>query len=88
MNKINYYLVVSREYRVTIPILDDGSGPDEYCREIAYVSAGDVKEAKIIGLKMMRKMPDARHWIDDGENPFKGMEVHKITKYHYEKAAQ
>ena len=71
------YYVVTPEYEVTMQILDFGEGPKEPCRDVVEVEANTKREAKIKGLKELRKIQ--RGWInwyrDTDTNPFTGLRV-------------
>lgn len=71
------YYVISPEYGETIPILDDGTGPMEYGCDVVVVNARTKREAKIIGVKAMRKKQQG--WFgwcgSEYGNPFAGIKV-------------
>lgn len=78
------YLVVSPQYEVTIPILDDGTGPTEYCSDAVLVNAKSKREA----IKLAVKSPEFRQWVKDAReaecNPFIGIKAYDYdqTKEH------
>ncbi len=67
------YIVVTPEYSTVIPILDDGSGPIEYGRDVWEGEADNMKEAKIKAIKSI----EFRRWVkearSDNRNPFSGL---------------
>ena len=70
-----HYNVISPEIHTTIPILDDGSGPEEHFCCFVSVDAPNEREAKILALKdaLMR---DWVQWArDENKNPFSGLIV-------------
>lgn len=70
------WMVISPEYGKTVPILDDGSGPEEFGSDVVVVEAVNKREALLFGLRLMRKeYPRGWHNSDAGENPFRGMKV-------------
>jgi hypothetical protein len=69
------YIVVGPEYGRIIPVLDDGSGPLEYERDVVTVCAQTAREAKVLGVQLLRKQYYLQHYTD--ENPFKGVKVSK-----------
>jgi len=74
------YSVVSGEMSEVVPILDDGSGPEEYFRDYVEVLAHEPIEAKAkaIRTKAFRKW---REWQKDGdESPYIGLTVRRLTQ--------
>ena len=78
------YMVVTPEYEVVVPTLDDGSGPMEPTCDVLEVEASNAREAKIMAVREWRRMQhDGRwrqaHWIADqqsnGASPFTGLQV-------------
>lgn len=74
---MSLYYVISPEYDVVIPVLDFGIGPSEPNRDVVQVEAHNKRDAKILGLKELRKLP--KGWInwhrDRQSNPFVGLIV-------------
>ena len=69
----HWYAVSSAEYSYVDVILDDGTGPIEYCRCFVYAKATNAKRAKIIALKWFRhNSSEWRNYCNEG-NPFTGM---------------
>lgn len=61
------------------PVLDDGSGPTDYWRDVLYVRASSAQRAKALFIRAFRRRcgPSAWRkapWLTDG-NPFAGMLV-------------
>ena len=79
---MNRYYVISPTYYYHEPILDDGSGPDEPACDVVEVEAHTKREAKIRGLKELRKIH--KGWInwhrDSDANPFTGLKVELIEE--------
>jgi hypothetical protein len=77
------YIVVSRELSAVDVILDDGTGPLEYWREVLYVRARSRRAAKGLAVKTWRRRRSRswRHygWLDDGASPFTGMHAHEAA---------
>ena len=70
------YLVVSPEVGVMIPVLDDGSGPIEYGRDVALVRTSlGPREAKVAAVALWRRGLISSDWIHDAECPFAGVTV-------------
>ena len=70
-----HYNVISPEMHVTIPILDDGTGPEEYFACFVSVDAKNKREAKSLALKDVL-MSDWIQWArDNNQNPFSGLKV-------------
>ena len=69
------YLVVSPLISVTIPVMDDGSGPEEVYRCVVKVAAPNKREA----IKSAVKSPEMRDWVnlrrEDGASPFIGLKA-------------
>ena len=74
------YYVVTPQYGQTIPILDDGSGPEEWDADVIEVEARTKRAAIIKGVKLMlmgnrREHRWCRDCRRDGMNPFKGVKA-------------
>ena len=71
------YLVISPEYQLLMPILEDGTGPTESTCDVVEVEAQNKRQACILGLRELKKIP--RGWInwyrDSDSNPFVGLKV-------------
>lgn len=77
------YVVVSAECHARDVILDDGTGPEEYWRDVVYVFARDTRRAKVLALRWFRRQYGriawrGRYYLCD-ENPFKGMKVERYS---------
>ena len=72
------YYVIGPEWGQVVPVLDDGSGPTEYGRDVVPVEAPDEQTAKVIGIRLMRE--DSRSYLSryGDENPFTGLYVQEI----------
>ena len=68
------YYVVGPAYEYVEPILDDGSGPTEIAHDVVEVEADNAQDARVLGVKLLKKEPMLRGWSD--ENPFKGVKVY------------
>ena len=79
---MTHYLVVTPERCAVYPILDDGTGPMEYWRDVVTVDALNKREAR----KMAVQSPELAGWVDerrgDDMNPFTGLEVEDMTCPH------
>ena len=77
------YAVISPEYDEVVPVLDYGEGPIERGADVVMVEARNKREAKILGLKELRKLP--KGWInrhrDRQSNPFVGLTVEEVPEY-------
>lgn len=84
------WVVVSPTYWVTEPILDDGSGPGEPASDFVYVFSRSAVRAKVLAVRAWRRLKRMRwcgglpkalryyrvgEWLDEGENPFRGVRV-------------
>lgn len=70
-------MVCTPTYWVTIPILDDGTGPSEPCADVVCVSAVNRRRAKVEGVRSLRQLyPDG--YLTDVECPFTGLVVEEM----------
>lgn len=69
------WTVVSGEYSYVEPVLDYGEGPTYYTCDVVEVEAENKKQAKVFGLREMRKQHPRGFVSVYDENPFKGMKV-------------
>jgi hypothetical protein len=76
---VKRYHVVTPEYGTTIPILDDGTGPEEYGCDVIEVEATNKRAAIVEGVKRMlkggREFKWCRNQRSDGCNPFAGVKA-------------
>jgi hypothetical protein len=80
MRNGNWFLVASREYSYVEPVLDDGSGPTEYTRDVIYVYANGKRRVRVLALRAFRRKYARRNrpdYLADG-HPFKGMLVQRM----------
>lgn len=82
MKRGRCYLVASAQYSYVEPVLDDGSGPTEYARDVIYVCARSAKRARVLALRAFRRLyrrrPSKRpDYLTDGM-PFKGMTAERV----------
>jgi hypothetical protein len=70
---MNRYLVCSREYSYCEPVTDEGQGPWVPVRDVVAVEARNRREARVLGLRQLRKLRSFYQWCDSSENPFAGM---------------
>jgi hypothetical protein len=74
-------MVVSAEHGEVVPILDDGTGPMEYGRDVVYVTAASEREAKHVGLRAFRLWWNRRgHYDRDYDCPWNGMEGRRLGR--------
>ena len=69
------YLIVGPEYGTVEPILDDGTGPMEYQSDVLEVEALSKPDAKVLGIKLLRKIRRGHLDRCRDENPFAGVKV-------------
>ena len=74
------YYVVTPQYGTTIPILDDGTGPEEYGADVIEVEAPNKRAAVTEGVKRMlagsrKEFRWCRDQRSDGVNPFAGVKA-------------
>jgi hypothetical protein len=76
------WLVVSREYGVVMPLLDDGSGPTEYGCDVIAVEAQTPRDAKVLAVRLARQHPRRYGFVDHyaDECPFTGMRVYPDSR--------
>lgn len=55
------YYVMTPEYGEVVPILDDGTGPIEWGRDVEEVKATTKREAKQLGYQELKR----QHWFRD-----------------------
>lgn len=67
------WLVIGPEYGEVVPVLDYGEGPLEYQCDVVEVEADTKREARILGIKLLRQEKYLQNYPD--ENPFAGLEV-------------
>ena len=79
MTNTRQFLVMNPLTETVIPILDDGTGPSEWGRDIVEVSATSKKEAKRLGYHALKQTYEGRRWINDcrgdNKNPFSELTV-------------
>ena len=67
--------VITPEYGTVVPVLDDGTGPEEFGCDVVEVEAPTRREALVLGLRELKKV--TKGWInwyrDDTSNPFTGL---------------
>lgn len=70
--------VLSPEWGDIFPVLDDGSGPIEYGRDVVLVTAATKRQAIVEGVRRMRadRQFCGYHRRYPDENPFKGMKAY------------
>lgn len=69
------YLVIGPEYGTVIPVTDEGQGPTEYGCDVVEVEAASPREAKVLGVRLLRRLPYLRD--DSSANPFAGVHVER-----------
>ena len=73
MSKMHHWFVVSPEMSEVVPVLDDGTGPLEYFRDVEEVDAPTAREALRIGVPLLKSwFREARL---DGRNPWAGVKA-------------
>jgi hypothetical protein len=70
---VKRFWVIGPEYEYVEPILDDGSGPSEWVRDCVKVEAQDRRDARVLGVQLLKREPFLRRYRD--ECPFKGVQV-------------
>lgn len=84
--KLKKYYVVSEAYGSVVPILDDGSGPEEWGSDVIEIMAKNKRDAKILGLSLWRQTHKSYSYRFFGgrdtnyENPFKGVKIYEENK--------
>ncbi len=73
MSGLQPWLVVSPEYGVVIPVLDDGTGPMEYGADVVFVEAPTRRDALVLGVLLFRRQ--GAKYLHDAENPYAGVTV-------------
>lgn len=81
--RMRRWWVISKEYGQVVPILDDGTGPMEYGRDVVEIEATTRRDALILGVREMLRLNKSnyRHyrWCADnreeGVSPFVGVKV-------------
>lgn len=72
------YMIVTPEYGVKQPILEDGSGPTEYGHDVFECEAKNAREAKVLAVRHWREGGRER-WVrdqlTDERNPFTGLKA-------------
>lgn len=72
---MTHYMVVSPMMSTTIPILDDGTGPQEEFSCVCFVDVKNKREAKILAVKN----EEMKEWVNEQRrnfaNPFSGLKV-------------
>lgn len=53
------YFVMTPEYETKFPILEDGSGPSEWGRDVVQVQASTKAEARRLGYRQLK----TQHWF-------------------------
>lgn len=81
--KMKRWWVITKEYGQVVPILDDGTGPMEYGRDVVEIEAVNRRDALILGVREMLRLHKS-NWRDyrwcadnqgDGVNPFAGVKA-------------
>jgi len=69
------YYVITPEFEVVIPILDDGTGPIEPARDVVEVEAPNKREAIRLGYHELKKIHNGwiNYYRDTDRNPFVGL---------------
>lgn len=73
-----WYLVASPEWEWIDRIMDDGSGPSEWNRDVIYVRTRNAKRAKVVALRHFRRVYPNHEYLLDGTNPLCGMQVERM----------
>ncbi len=83
---MNRWYVVTPEYEVVDPILDDGTGPLETVADVIEIEADTPADAKALGVKEMLRL-GRRHeyrWCEDargdGVSPYAGVKVFPVEQ--------
>jgi hypothetical protein len=72
---MSHWIVSTPEYGVTVPILDDGTGPIEYYSDSICVEAPNKRAARVEGVRKLRSL-FPKGWLSDhSANPFVGLSV-------------
>lgn len=77
---IRRWLVIGPEYGVIDRILDDGTGPLEYSCDVVEVEAGSKRDARRIGVQLLRQIHRGYLQRYPDENPFAGVKVEPILE--------
>ena len=78
------YAVISATWEVTIPILDDGTGPSELTCAYAEVEAKNPRAAKVLAVQQWRKTTGGQGHdyiqgcASDRRSPFAGLRVENL----------
>jgi len=74
------YMIVTPEFEVRIPILDDGTGPWEWNADVIEVEAENKKDAIALGVQLMLKeywkYKYVRDQRSDGCSPYTGVKAY------------
>lgn len=74
---MKHWMVVTPEYGEVIPILDDGTGPEEWGADVVFVEAETKRRALVEGVRELRRIHS--HWMEDQysnvSNPFTGLKA-------------
>ena len=69
--------VITPEYGTVVAVLDDGTGPEEFGRDVVEVEAPTRREALVLGLRKLRLQRSRWIWNQEADrrNPFNGLEA-------------
>jgi hypothetical protein len=85
MVELHKYYVVTPEYSEIIPVLDDGSGPMEYCCDVIEIEAENTRDAIALGVKLMLESSEKEFpWVhscrSDGYCPWAGIKAKLVEQ--------
>lgn len=73
------FYVVTPEYGTVVPVLDDGTGPYEYCADVVEIEAESRRDAISLGVKWMLNAGRDYQWCEDarsdGVSPYAGVKA-------------
>lgn len=64
------YYVMTPEYGLVDRLLDDGTGPTEYGRDVATLKAHTKAEARRLGYKQLKTKPWFRNFYEQDKHPY------------------